>query len=97
MAPVSITVAIRARSRFMKPEVEFLVGLVARSVYERWKAGEPAPNVVPGHPAGAKKVRIPSTALVAYDPSSNMPAMELLGCESTRTPGTARTGKQKPP
>jgi len=50
----------------MKPEVEFLVGLVARSVYERWKAGELAPNVMPGHPAGAKKVRIPSTALVAY-------------------------------
>jgi hypothetical protein len=31
------------------------VGLVARSVYERWKAGELAPNVMPGHPAGAKK------------------------------------------
>jgi hypothetical protein len=40
---------------------------------------------------------LPSTALVAYDPSSNMPEMELLGCESTRTPGTAQTGKQKPP
>ncbi|MDB6009984.1 MAG: hypothetical protein JWL65_2234 [Gammaproteobacteria bacterium] len=89
--------AFRARSRFMKPEVEFLVGLVARSVYERWKAGELSPNVTPGHPAGAKKDRIPSTALVAYDPSSNIPAMELLGCTSTRTPGTARTGKQKPP
>ena len=80
----------------MKPEVESLVGLIARSVYERWKAGELPPNVMPG-PAGAKKVRIPSTALVAYDPSSNMPEMELLGCVSTHTPGTARTGKQKPP
>jgi hypothetical protein len=81
----------------MKPEVEFLVGLVARSVYERWKAGELAPNVVPGRSAGEKKDRIPSTALVAYDPSSNMPEMELLGCASTHTPATARTGKQKPP
>ena len=89
--------AIRARLRFMKPEVEFLVGLVARSVYERWKAGEWSLNVMPGHSDGAKKDRIPSTALVAYDPSSNMPAMELLGCESTLTPGTARTGKRKPP
>ena len=85
------------RLRFMKPEVELLVGLVARAVYERWKAGELSPKVMPGHPADAKKDRIPSTALVAYDPSSNTPEMELLGCESTRTPGTAQTGKQKPP
>jgi hypothetical protein len=97
MAPGRIAVAIRAISLFMKPEVEFLVGLVARSIYERWKAGRLSPNVTPEQPADAKRDWIPSTALVAYDPSSNRPEMELLGCASTHTPGTARTGKQKPP
>ena|SRR5579862_2251317 len=60
----------------MKPEVELLVGLVAR--YERWKAGELSPDVMPGHRAGAKKDRIRSTALVAYDPSNNMPRNEVV-------------------
>jgi hypothetical protein len=79
----------------MTPEIEALLELLARSVYERWKAGE----LVPGEPVPPstqlQKDELPNAPFEVYDRQSPVSARELLGCASTPTPGTAWSGKQK--
>jgi hypothetical protein len=79
----------------MRPEIAELVELLARSVYQRWQAGEIVPDAAPV--IGPEQNQLPSPTAVAYDLRRNPHAMELLGCASTPTPGTAQTGRPKPP
>jgi hypothetical protein len=77
----------------MKSEIAELVELLARSVYQRWRAGELLPDAAPPQACRPQKNQPQSAPLVAYDPSGHTPAMELLGCASTLTPGTTQTGR----
>jgi hypothetical protein len=81
----------------MRPEIAELVELLARSVYQRWQAGELVPHTAFGQAIELNQNQLPSLPPVAYDLRKTPPEMELLGCASTPTPGTAQTGRPKPP
>jgi len=77
----------------MRPEIAELVDLLARSVYQRWRAGELVPNAAAGQVSHPQQNQLTSGPPVVYDRHRPMPPTELLGCTSTPTPGTARTGR----
>ena len=65
----------------MRPEISLLVELLARSVYERWKAGEP----VPGAPASRKKQRDQvSEAPNVADRPTRASSDGAFGCKSAQ-------------
>lgn len=57
-----------ALSAFMRPEIAALVELLARSVYERWKAGECVPEAPPSaeSAAGEKAATRGGSAVVGF-------------------------------
>ena len=89
--------AVDAWTGIMRQEIAELVELLARSAYQRWRAGEPVCDAGVGQANLPNTGELPIPAHLAYDRQATLSVMERSGCASTPTPGTAPTGKQKPP